>query len=250
MNTYKLLTSACLVIAALFLSCGGGDDDLGDLTTNPGASGSTAGDNSSTSTPPTVDEALLPFVGDFLLFDDGTSISPVDAGEVSTGKWSFDEKTQYLSNTATMNTFLLTLHDETTLLGVDISNNRTISFTKNTEFLAEELHCVIAGTWKSAEDTLYIGYASSEGISGKKVPPLPQSGSNRMFYNSVLVLTGDSTYQLNHRGQDLFNGEWRDRTFYTGMRGTIIVENPYAPSKSKLILTGTIEGTYTKISGY
>lgn len=213
-----------------------------------------------------INKELSPFVGywisdnrnrysDLLLFDNGTCMSPssVDIHVYSEGKWTFDDKTQYLSETATGKTFLLTLHDEKSLIGVDLSTNRTVSYTKK-GMNDDALDLIMNGTWLSSDGTsLEIKYTSS--LRGDNVPNLPDD-TQKIQYKSKRMRcwvededNNTGSYQIVwevkiwHSSPD---NRWYDSNIDSKYKGTIKLENPYSPSKCKLTLTGVLAGTYIK----
>lgn len=213
---------------------------------------------------PTVSDELLPFTGywvsnnsdywNFLLFDDGTCVSRsnVDGNVLKRGQWTFDEKTQYLSNTAINKTFLLTSHDETLIIAIDISNNKTVSFTKKTKD-REILYLIMPGNWKSTDGaTLNVGVGSTS-LEGSKVPELPES-TDKIRYKGKYILWWLSdndiyTYLIRWNIQKWYgypDNKWYENNIDSDYEGNVTIENPYSPSKCKIILTGVLEGTYMK----
>lgn len=215
---------------------------------------------------PVINEELMPFVGywepnnsdkygDLFLFDDGTcrATHPVDANYVFLGEWAFDVKTGYFSNSATNNTFLLTLHNENTIMGVDISNQKTVTFTKKT-FEGYQLKTLFYGKWKN-EDGQMLSCDQYNGISGDKVPELPQNASTFKYEDVIIYfITQDPNacsydYEIKWKGkkyQGSPDNKWYDVLFDTRYKGKLTIENPYSPAKCKFIFTGTLEGVYTR----
>lgn len=248
--------SGIFLTAVLMFSCGDSEDDGN-------------GGNGSGSQGEIVDDELMPLVGywessnsnarDFLFFDDGTCMSPhpSDFYQFSAGKWVYDLETRYLSNTATNQTFMITLLDDVSLMGVNIANQETVAFTRN-DACRDALELVMTdGKWRSTEndDSLSISY-SGRRIYGNKLPERPQDTSSRIYSYANILLSADIesgtySYQLRWKGREkMYMGmgewEWHDTYFDTNYKGSITIEDPFSPSKCRLTLTGILEGTYYK----
>lgn len=213
---------------------------------------------------PVVSEELMPFVGywepnysdaygELLLFDDGTcrATHPVDGRYVFQGKWTFDAKTNYFSNSATNKTFLLTLHNETTIMGVDISNQKTVTYTKNV-FVG--LRTLVYGTWKT-EGGQTLSFDPDGDLFGDKVPQLPKNTGTYKYYGvNILFSTQDKNpslcnYMIRWYGSKYYgypDNRWYDNYFDSQYKGELTIEHPYSPSKCRLIFTGVLEGIYTR----
>lgn len=251
--------SGIFLMGILMFSCSDSEDD---------GKGGNGGGNGSGSQGEIVDDELMPLVGywessnsnarDFLFYDDGTCMSPhpSDGNQRSAGRWAYDPETRYLSNTATNQTFLITLFDDASLLGVNIANQETVAFTKN-NLAGDVLYLVMSdGKWRSTENEDSLSIAYSGGIYGNKLPEKPQNTSRRRYlYANVLLSTdvekGTYSYQLRWKGrEEMYMGmgewEWHDTYFDTNYKGSITIEDPFSPSKCRLTLTGILEGTYYK----
>lgn len=216
---------------------------------------------------PVVDDELAPFVGywepnysdlygDLFLYDDGTcrATHPVDGSYVYLGEWTFDAKTNFFSNSATNKTFLLTLHNENTIIGVDISNEKTVTYKKET-IDGYELTPLVYGDWKNADGQL-LSCNQNNAIRGDRVPELPQNTSAFKYDEVNIYFTAQDKntysydYEIRWKGKKYYgspDNKWYDVYFDTKYKGKLTIENPYSPSKCKLIFTGVLEGAYTKI---
>lgn len=240
------------LMGILMFSCGDSEDD------GNGGNGTNQGE--------TVDEELMPLVGywesnssngrSFLFYDDGTCMSPHPSnGSYSAGKWVYDPETRYLSNTATSQTFMVTMYDETSLLGINIANQETVAFTKNNTCRDALQLIMIDGKWRSTEnkDSLSIAYY---GMSiSNKFPEMPKNSGTRIYDYAEVALSADAetgtfSYQLWWHGSERMwiDGEydWYDHSWETNYKGSITFKEPFSPSKCRATLTGILEGTYYK----
>ena len=242
------------LMGILMFSCGDSEDD------GNGGNGTNQGE--------IVDEELMPLVGywesnnnnarDFLFYDDGTCFSPhpSDANQRSAGKWVYDPETRYLSNTATNQTFMVTMYDETSLLGVNIANQETVAFTKNNACQDAFRLIMTDGKWRSTEnkDSLSIAYY---GMSiSNKLPEMPEDSGTRIYEYTEVALSADAetetfSYQIWWWGSErMYMGmgewEWHDSYWETKYKGSITLKDPFSPSKCRATLTGILEGTYYK----
>lgn len=244
------------LMGILMFSCGDSEDD----GNGNGGNGTNQGE--------IVDEELMPLVGywesnnnnarDFLFYDDGTCFSPhpSDANQRSAGKWVYDPETRYLSNTATNQTFMVTMYDETSLLGVNIANQETVAFTKNNACQDAFRLIMTDGKWRSTEnkDSLSIAYY---GMSiSNKLPEMPEDSGTRIYEYTEVALSADAetetfSYQIWWWGSErMYMGmgewEWHDSYWETKYKGSITLKDPFSPSKCRATLTGILEGTYYK----
>lgn len=255
MKQHRIFIFASLLLCTAFISCNTGDEPGGNGT------GNESGEGNENVTP-----AANPLVGywesendnsdDLLLFDDGTCISPskVDGRVKSDGKWAFDEKTQYLSNTATQKTFLLTVYDESSIMGVDIYNNKTVAFKKDL-YSWDAPYCIMAGEWETKDGLkLNISYGVKS-LSGDLVPDLPKDTQRKRYFGAAMRLFANSSTQQ-YEYEIIWDGEhyapypdncWYDDYFESPYKGTITVKNPYSPSKCEVTFTGVLEGTYKRM---
>lgn len=242
------------LMGILMFSCGDSEDD------GNGGNGTNQGE--------IVDEELMPLVGywessnnnarDFLFYDDGTCFSPhpSDANQRSAGKWVYDPETRYLSNTATNQTFMVTMYDETSLLGVNIANQATVSFTKNNTCQDAFWLIMTDGKWRSTEnkDSLSIAYSGT--AIGNKLPEMPEDTPSKIYYNANILFSTDveegiHSYQIRWKGSEyiylgMSEWDWHDTYFDTKYKGSITLKDPFSPSKCRATLTGILEGTYYK----
>lgn len=250
MRTINLLLF--LLLCTGFYACSEGENnDLTDNTEKPNQ-------------PPVVDKESSKFVGywkaenssgsnycDLTLFDDGTCSAPSNnANVLIDGIWNYEQKSQYLSISATKNTFYITLVDDKSFLGVDISNNRTVSYSKAEDY---NLEVLLMGDWKSTEgDSLHLSYSGS--IYGNKVPKLP-TDTKKTKYEDItysFYKLKDGTYEYKIRWEvQIWHGypdnRWYNNTIDSQYKGTVTITNPYSPSKCKVTFTGVLDGTYKKV---
>ena len=118
-----------MLVCTSFVSCGGSDDDEDSgkksEVSNPQYVGAWATDLSSNSTA-------------FIFYTDGkckkiryyTSYGPQYNAEVKYGYWSYDDKTSILATTADNDQWTITLSNNTSWAGINISNGKTQSFNK------------------------------------------------------------------------------------------------------------------------
>lgn len=250
MNKIKFSTSLIL-LAPFFTSCNSDDEDV----KSPGISSS-------------IDSELAPFIGywvndagdtwNMLLLEDGTCLSTIPTsgnGQIYEGVWNYDPQTKYFVNTALKKNYLITFCDGKHMMGINPEDyNRSISYTKN-DYHGDLMELVLNGTWISTDKSItqpfkFNYYDGSFSCHNK--PELPRD-NGRMRYKSTYMFCNGSTnyftYTIRYWVDEWWgypDNKWFENTTDSGYRGEIYVENPYNPKKTKITLTGVIEGTYIK----
>lgn len=183
-----------------------------------------------------------------LLYDDGTC--NVSSG--GDGKWAFDKSTNYLSNTATNTTYELTYYDNKTIMAIDISNNKTVSWEKDNSSVSV-LEIICSGKWKNeTNDSVYFSHNKygTLYVGNNNLPEYPSGWDSHDGFSLGASVKNDSTgysYIITQQGRRYRNKNWYDVSRKVGS-GEITISNPFTPSKQKLVFTGTIEGIYHKVN--
>ena len=240
------------------------------------------------------DEPLNPFVGywksenqnmsDYIFFEDGTSAILKNNEITDHGKWVYDEGTRYFSNTNPSWTALITLHDEEDMIGVVISNNKTLSFKKAKPY--NEFEIIRGKKFKKVgcdtTITIYISYGLNR-VSfspSKTFPPFDVSKKQSNYtkvWNSKrkdihtfeytpaeIRCKADGTYTVAYYEyhtidkctdvykqvgkQNVFLKTEHDKSTQTRTfpigSGKYTLEEIYSPKKTKITFTGILSGTF------
>ncbi len=213
--------------------------------------------------PSVIEEETSNFIGywenetgkwDLLFLENGECIANDHnrGGNMKRGVWTFNKENNYLTNTATKETYYLTYFDEDEFMGIDIFNDKKISYTRGVwDWTRRDIvRLILAGRWISSEGDSFSYSYSSEGdnFNCKNKPKLPSDTSKTRYLSQWLNIE-DSKYIIMYYVEEY---DYRDRRWYKNniestYSGTFEVENLMNPSKCKIKFTsGIIEGTYIR----
>lgn len=255
-NLFTLLIP--LVIGTSFIACSSDDDDSTSVSESPE-------DN--------LPEGAKAFVGywddasttisaiDFIFFTDGTGEMWHDYSDaLYNGYWTFDSNTSILATTMNSWQFQVTLSNDEAWTGVSLGSSTAKTFNRGSNVNMAKM--LLRGTSWSEADTLTLTFPKKithydAYLSGTILPKLPSS-SSVSYYGYVLFSlseddnTDDYTfkYSISYRYYR-YKGTHNESTGYNTTKagsGTITIENPYTPSKTKITLTGFLEGTMNKVN--
>ena len=223
-------------------------------------------------------------MSDYIFFEDGTSAILKNNEITDHGKWVYDEGTRYFSNTNPSWTALITLHDEEDMIGVVISNNKTLSFKKAKPY--NEFEIIRGKKFKKVgcdtTITIYISYGLNR-VSfspSKTFPPFDVSKKQSNYtkvWNSKrkdihtfeytpaeIRCKADGTYTVAYYEyhtidkctdvykqvgkQNVFLKTEHDKSTQTRTfpigSGKYTLEEIYSPKKTKITFTGILSGTF------
>lgn len=183
---------------------------------------------------------------DFLFYADGTGKMWNDYNSVLTeGYWTFNETTSILATTMNSWQFEVTLSNADAWAGISLGSATSKNYSRGSNFEAIKL-ILKYSSWKADSQTLNI----FKYLSGTIVPDIPDKYMNATECGYILSMYEDditddfrikyklSLYSKYYNKDNSYRDYWEDKGY-----GTITIENPYMPSKTKIILTGSLDGT-------
>ena len=236
------------VTASCLLSCSSDDD--GGIATNEQNKPDSPEDNLPEESKVFVgywdDESTTTKAVDFLFFTDGTGrIYGNYNNTINEGYWTFNANTAILATTMNNWQFQVTLSNNEAWSGVSLGTTTAKTYRRGANLdMARAL--IRESSWKADDLTLIVSGDSKP--SGTVLPEL--IGSRR--YKNITLLEDDNTddytfkYEINGEYLTSYRGEEYYRSYEAGT-GTIAIENPYSPSKTRIVLTGFLNGTMNKV---
>lgn len=173
---------------------------------------------------------------DIVFLADGTVKCRRAALNVSAGSWTFNPETDILATTVDKQ-WTVTLSNESSWAGISIE-----SVSHSYSFLRDE-----------SANAIYLLLANTEWSDGDRELAVREPGGSLVFSypGTGNTINRYITFELTEEGDDLSDSffdyelkvdcnDWR-----SAGGGKLTIADPYTPSKTKITLTGTVEGTFS-----
>lgn len=207
----------------------------------------------------TNDPELLQFVGywidkannwNLMFYDNGTcnAIQTFNNQVMREGIWSYDPSTNLLTNSATQSTFLITLISDTNFMGVDISNNKTVTYVRDNDN-PDAVRLAFNGYWVNEDggwiEYNYVGTTSSSNL----FPELPPS-TDRVRYRSQALSISSDQWKIVYTLERYYGIEnkWYTELLDSKYWGYLSYENLFSPSKTTFTFNYILSGTYKRVN--
>ena len=247
------------ITASCLLSCSSDND--GDIPTNDQNKPDSPEDNLPEESKVFVgywsDQSTTTKAVDFLFFSDGTGRMYNDYNSTMVeGYWTFNANTAILATTMNNWQFQVTLSNNEAWSGLSLGSTTAKTYKRGEKRKMVEL-LLKRSSWETADLTLKIPEGNSEYMSGSILPELPNGGFNISYlgYLPLSLSEDDNTEDYTFK-YDLYVEYYRHNSNPMEGKGhhssklgsgTITIENPYSPSKTRIIFTGKLNGTMDKV---